>query len=153
MFRSCEFTAWASADPPIAVQLYSEQGDPLSQFSAPSPQYLAVNSARDRIFVTDGTRLQAYTLSAPHPLVNEWTSAQQVFSMDLAADGSMWTGNANASSGAFTVVRWNTTTGSAIQEFSVAKLPRVGGVGDGVGHRTQRGEAITRLNHSRMPFS
>lgn len=106
------------------VSLYSEQGDPLSQFSAPSPQYLAVNSARDRIFVTDGTRLQAYTLSAPHPLVNEWTSAQQVFSMDLAADGSMWTGNANASSGAFTVVRWNTTTGSAIQEFSVAKLPR-----------------------------
>lgn len=115
------------------MQLYSEQGDFLSQFSAYASA-LAVDSERDRVFIYNGDQarqLRAYTLSAPHQTVSEWVSAARVVSMDTAADGSLWAGCVS-DSGTLQAVRWNTTTGSVIQQFttpSYAMVSRGGGGG------------------------
>lgn len=122
-----KFLLDSQGQPPtsLAPQLYSEQGDFLSQFVTPiHSRDLAVDSARDRIYLLPGGNLSAYAYLAPHQLVNSWP-APTTWTLDVAADGSLWTGNIEPFSGAYTVARLNATTGSVLQQFSVEHPPMV----------------------------
>ncbi len=93
------FTATLQGQPQksLALQLYSEQGDLLSNFLAPAPTELAADSARNRIYVrsvptTAEAELKIYTFSAPQQLVNS-SLTPAIYTLAVAADGSLWTGN------------------------------------------------------------
>lgn len=110
----------------------------LSNISVPIPYNLVADSARGRLFVLgiSSVKVQSFALSAPHQLVYEWQAPGAV-TMDMAPDGSVWTGKDDGSTTYFT--RWNASTGENFDGFFVADSLQVcaslvGGAGPGSAH-------------------
>ncbi|KAL4450182.1 hypothetical protein ABPG77_010851 [Micractinium sp. CCAP 211/92] len=131
-----------------SVTFYTEQGDFLSQFPNTLPEELAVDSAQDRIYVLGGGYLKAYTLSPPHQLVNSGP-APTARTVDVAADGSIWMGSSDPSSGAPSLTRLNATTGAVLQQFSITHLASriaVSPVTGDLFYSSPISNTVTRLN-------